>query len=148
MNKLKEFLWFLIPFLCLGVISVLYFILTTENGASFLMSNFDDPNFIIIIIFSFIPAVILSLVVVIIYKVLMHFALKKSIADNKKYIYLLLISIITTVIYLLIMTRTFDIVNGTIFSLQVGIIVTFVFWVIDLIREKVNKNNQGQKSTS
>lgn len=139
MNKLKEFLWFLIPFFCLGVISVLSFILTTENGASFLMSNFDDPFFIIIIIFSFIPAVMLSLVVVIIYKVLMHFALKKSIADNKKYIYLLLISIITTVIYLLIMTRTFDIVNGTIFSLQVGIIVTFVFWVIDFIKERVNK---------
>lgn len=142
MKKLKEFLWFLIPFLCLGVISVLSFILTTENGASYLMSNIDDPFFIIIIIFSFIPAVILSLVVVIIYKVLMHFALKKSIADNKKYIYLLLISIITTVIYLLIMTRTFDIVNGTIFSLQVGIIVTFVFWVIDLIKERVNKTEK------
>ena len=142
MNKLKEFLWFLIPFFCLGVISVLSFILTTEYEVADLTSMLSNPFSIVTIIFSFIPAVILSLVVVIIYKVLMHFALKKSIADNKKYIYLLLISIITTVIYLLIMTRTFDIVNGTIFSLQVGIIVTFVFWVIDLIKERVNKTEK------
>lgn len=148
MNKLKEFLWFLIPFFCLGVISVLSFILTTENGASFLMSNFDDPFFIIIIIFSFIPAVMLSFVDVIIYRVLLQCVFKKKLANKKIYIHTFLISVFTSVLLILIHSSSFNIIDNTIFSLQVGIIVTFVFWVIDLIREKVNKNNQGQKSTS
>ena len=43
------------------------------------------------------------------------------------------------------MTRTFDFVNNTIFALQTGIIVTFVFWVIDAIKEKLNKKKARQE---
>ena len=145
MKKLKEFLWFLIPFLCLSVISVVYFILTTEYKVADFTAMLGNPFSIVTIIFSYIPAVILPSIVVIIYKASMHFVFKKRIADNKKYIYFLLISAISTVLYLLIMTRTFDIIDNTIFSLQVGIIVTFIFWSIDLIKDKISKNKTEQK---
>ncbi len=145
MKKVKEFLWFLIPFLSLGIASVISFILTTEYSADDFILMLSNPFSIITIIFSFIPSVILSFVVVIIYKILLKHLFKKSIEDKKKYIYIFLISLIAPVLYIVIMTRAFNIIDNTIFSLQVGIIVTFVFWVIDLIKEKVNKKKQEQK---
>ena len=146
MNKLKEFLWFLIPFLCLSVISVLYFILTTENGASYIMSNIGDPFFVIIeIIFPFILAMTFSLVSIIIYRVLLYCVFKKKITYKKIYIFTFLISIITTVLMFLLYSSSFNIVSDCIFSLQVGIISTFICWVTDLIKDKISKNKTEQK---
>lgn len=145
MKKLKECLCFLIPFLGLGLISVVYFILSTANGASDFKLILSNPFFIITLVSSFIPATIMSFVVVLIYRISLRFLLKKVITDRKRYIYTFLISLIAPVLYILIMTRTFDIVNNTIFSLQVGIIVTFVFWVTDLIKEKTSKKKSNQE---
>ncbi len=145
MKKFKEFLWFLIPFLCLSFISVIYFVLNTSNGAMYFRLMISDPFFIIALVNTFVPSLILSFVVVFIYKIILRFLSKKTLAGRKKHIIVFLVSLIAPICYIIIMTRTFDFVNNTIFTLQTGIIVTFVFWVIDIIKENLKKKKVRQE---
>ena len=145
MKKFKEFLWFLIPFLCLSFISVIYFVLNTSNGAMYFRLMISDPFFIIALVNTFVPSLILSFVVVFIYKIILRFLSKKTLAGRKKHIILFLVSLIAPICYIIIMTRTFDFVNNTIFTLQTGIIVTLVFWVIDIIKENLKKKKARQE---
>lgn len=145
MKKFKEFLWFLIPFLCLSFISVIYFVLNTSNGAMYFRLMISDPFFIIALVNTFVPSLILSFVVVFIYKIILRFLSKKTVTGRKKHIILFLVSLIAPICYIIIMTRTFDFVNNTIFTLQTGIIVTFVFWVIDIIKENLKKKKARQE---
>ena len=145
MKKFKEFLWFLIPFLCLSFISVIYFVLNTPNGAMYFRLMISDPFFIIALVNTFAPSLILSFVVVFIYKIILHFLSKKTVTGRKKHIIVFLVSLIAPICYIIIMTRTFDFVNNTIFTLQTGIIVTFVFWVIDIIKENLKKKKARQE---
>lgn len=145
MKKFKEFLWFLIPFLCLSFISVIYFVLNTSNGAMYFRLMISDPFFIIALVNTFVPSLILSFVVVFIYKIILRFLSKKTLAGRKKHIIVFLVSLIAPICYIIIMTRTFDFVNNTIFTLQTGIIVTFVFWVIDIIKENLKKKKARQE---
>ncbi len=145
MKKLKEFLWFLIPFLCLSLASVICFILNTSNGAMYFSLMIRDPFFIIALVNTFIPSLILSFIVVLIYKIALRFLSKRTVTGRKKHIIVFLISLIAPVCYIVIMTRTFDFVNNTIFALQTGIIVTFVFWVINAIKEKLNREKARQE---
>ena len=144
MKKFKEFLWFLIPFLCLSFISVIYFVLNTSNGAMYFRLMISDPFFIIALVNTFVPSLILSFVVVFIYKIILRFLSKKTVTGRKKHIIVFLVSLIAPICYIIIMTRTFDFVNNTIFTLQTGIIVTFVFWVIDIIKENLKKKKARQ----
>lgn len=145
MKKFKEFLWFLIPFLCLSFISVIYFVLNTSNGAMYFRVMISDPFFIIALVNTFVPSLILSFVVVFIYKIILRFLSKKTVTGRKKHIIVFLVSLIAPICYIIIMTRTFDFVNNTIFTLQTGIIVTFVFWVIDIIKENLKKKKARQE---
>ncbi len=145
MKKFKEFLWFLIPFLCLSFISVIYFVLNTSNGAMYFRLMISDPFFIIALVNTFVPSLILSFVVVFIYKIILRFLSKKTVTGRKKHIIVFLVSLIAPICYIIIMTRTFDFVNNTIFTLQTGIIVTFVFWVIDIIKENLKKKKSRQE---
>ena len=145
MKKFKEFLWFLIPFLCLSFISVIYFVLNTSNGAMYFRLMISDPFFIIALVNTFVPSLILSFVVVFIYKIILRFLSKKTVTGRKKHIIVFLVSLIAPICYIIIMTRTFDFVNNTIFTLQTGIIVTFVFWVIDIIKENLKKKKEMQE---
>ena len=145
MKKFKEFLWFLIPFLCLSFISVIYFVLNTSNGAMYFRLMISDPFFIIALVNTFVPSLILSFVVVLIYKIILRFLSKKTVTGRKKHIIVFLVSLIAPICYIIIMTRTFDFVNNTIFTLQTGIIVTFVFWVIDIIKENLKKKKTRQE---
>ncbi len=145
MKKFKEFLWFLIPFLCLSFISVIYFVLNTSNGAMYFRLMISDPFFIIALVNTFVPSLILSFVVVFIYKIILRFLSKKTVTGRKKHIIVFLVSLIAPICYIVIMTRTFDFVNNTIFTLQTGIIVTFVFWVIDIINENLKKKKARQE---
>ena len=145
MKKFKEFLWFLIPFLCLSLVSVIYFILNTPNGAGYFRLMISDPFFIIALVNTFVPSLILSFVVVFIYKIILRFLSKKTVTGRKKHIIVFLVSLIAPICYIIIMTRTFDFVNNTIFTLQTGIIVTFVFWVIDIIKENLKKTKARQE---
>lgn len=145
MKKFKEFLWFLIPFLCLSFISVIYFVLNTPNGAMYFRLMISDPFFIIALVNTFVPSLILSFVVVFIYKIILRFLSNKTVTGRKKHIIVFLVSLIAPVCYIIIMTRTFDFVNNTIFTLQTGIIVTFVFWVIDIIKENLKKKKAMQE---
>ena len=144
MKKFKEFLWFLIPFLCLSLVSVIYFISNTSNGAMYFRLMISDPFFVIALVNTFVPSFILSFIVVLIYKIALRFLSKKTVTSRKKQIIVFMISLIVSVCYIVIMTRTFDFVNNTIFALQTGIIVTCVFWVIDAIKEKLNKKKERQ----
>ena len=145
MKKFKEFLWFLIPFLCLSFISVIYFVLNTSTGAMYFRLMISDPFFIIALVNTFVPSLILSFVVVFIYKIILRFLSKKTVTGRKKHIIVFLVSLIAPICYIIIMTRTFDFVNNTIFTLQTGIIVTFVFWVIDIIKENLKKKKARQE---
>ena len=145
MKKFKEFLWFLIPFLCLSFISVIYFVLNTSNGPMYFRLMISDPFFIIALVNTFVPSLILSFVVVFIYKIILRFLNKKTVTGRKKHIIVFLVSLIAPICYIIIMTRTFDFVNNTIFTLQTGIIVTFVFWVIDIIKENLKKKKVRQE---
>ncbi len=139
MKKIKELLWFLVPFLCLSFISAIYFVLNTPNGAMYFGLMVKDPFFIIALVNTFVPSVILSLGVVVVYKIALRFCSKKTITGGKKHMLVFLISLIAPICYNVIIVRTFDLINNTIFALQTGIIVTFVFWVIDIIKEKLKK---------
>ena len=143
MKKFKELLWFLIPFLCLSFISVIYFVLNTSNGAMYFRLMISDPFFIIALVNTFVPSLILSFVVVFIYKIILRFSSKKTVTGRKKHTLVFLVSL--PICYIIIMTRTFDFVNNTIFALQTGIIVTFVFWVIDIIKENLKKKKARQE---
>ncbi len=145
MKKFKEFLWFLIPFLCLSFISVIYFVLNTSNGAMYFRLMISDPFFIIALVNTFVPSLILSFVVVSIYKIILRFLSKKTVTGRKKHIIVFLVSLIAPICYIIIMTRTFDFVNNMIFTLQTGIIVTFIFWVIDIIKENLKKKKARQE---
>ena len=145
MKKFKEFLWFLKPFLCLSFISVIYFVLNTSNGAMYFRLMISDPFFIIALVNTFVPSLILSFVVVFIYKIILRFLSKKTVTGRKKHIIVFLVSLIAPICYIIIMTRTFDFVNNTIFTLQTGIIVTLVFWVIDIIKENLKKKKARQE---
>ena len=145
MKKFKELLWFLIPFLCLSFISVIYFVLNTSNGAMYFRLMISDPFFIIALVNTFVPSLILSFVVVFIYKIILRFSSKKTVTGRKKHILVFLVSLVAPICYIIIMTRTFDFVNNTIFALQTGIIVTFVFWVIDIIKENFKKKKARQE---
>ena len=137
MKKFKELLWFLIPFLCLTAVSVAYFVCNAPNGVNYFRLLIHDTIFIIALAHTFVPAIILSFVTVVIYKIAHHFLCRKMVAGRKKHIIVFLISLIAPVCSIVIMTRVFVFVLNTIFVLQTGIIVTFVFWVIDLIGEKI-----------
>ena len=145
MKKFKEFLCFLIPFLCLSFISVIYFVLSTSNGAMYFRLMISDPFFIIALVNTFVPSLILSFVVVFIYKIILRFLSKKTVTGRKKHIIVFLVSLIAPICYIIIMTRTFDFVNNTIFTMQTGIIVAFVFWVIDIIKENLKNKKARQE---
>ena len=85
-KKFKEFLWFLIPFLCLSFISVIYFVFNTSNGAMYFRLMISDPFFIIALVNTFVPSLILSFVVVLIYKIALCFYCKKTFTSRKNQI--------------------------------------------------------------
>lgn len=139
MKKIKEFLMFLIPFAALSALSVIWFAINTQVGVRYLKLMVADPFFIIALMHTFVPSIIMSLIVCLIYKLLV-FLFKRKMTRKQNYIILFVLSLIPPVIYILIMTRTFDIVNNTIFTLQIGIIVTFIFWLAESVKEIIRKH--------
>ena len=138
MKKLKEFLMFLIPFAVLSALSVIWFVINIQGGVRYLKLMVADPFFIIALIHTFVPSIIMSLIVCLIYKLLV-FLFKREMTRKQNYIILFALSLIPPVIYILIMTRTFDIVNNTVFTLQIGIIMTFIFWILELIVDIIKR---------
>ena len=134
MKKFKEILWFIIPFLSLSAITIIYFVLNVGNGVNYLKFMISDPIFIIALVNTFIPPVILSFALALVYKLVLRFVFKKTVKGRKlNFIILYMVSVIAPIVYIVIMKRgAFDLINNTIFTLQSGIIVTFIFWVNDL----------------
>lgn len=139
MKKLKEFLMFLIPFAALSTLSVIWFAINTQGGVRYLKLMVADPFFIIALMHTFVPSIIMSLIICLIYKLLV-FLFKRKMTRKQNYIFLFVLSLVPPVIYILIMTRNFDIVNNTVFTLQIGIIVTFIFWLAESVNDIIRKH--------
>lgn len=152
MKKLKELLWFIIPFLFLSGTYTVFLI--PANNAFIGISNYsrllvNDPLFLKALRNTFIPPIILSIIVCLIYILVSSF-IKTQLRRKTEYIILFLLSLLTTVIYMLILTHAFNIVHNTVHAFQVGIIVTFIFWlaesVNDIIRKHfLNKPDEGRE---
>lgn len=139
MKKLKEFLMLLIPFAVLSVLSAIWFAVNTGGGIRYLRLIISESFFAIALVNTFVPCVIISFILCLIYKLII-FLFKIKLTRKRNYIVLFLLSLIVPVVYILILTRTFDIVNNTIYTLQIGIIVTFIFWLAELIKEIMEKH--------
>lgn len=145
MKRLKEFLIFLISFILLGGLMILTFVLQANNadvigftgGIEYLKLMLGDPTFIFALINSYLPIVTVSIILCAIYKIIIYIAKDKlNITRKLNYIIIFGISFIAPIIYILAMTKFFDLTNNLIFSLQVSTIVTFVFWLIELAHKK------------
>ena len=147
MKRCKEFLLMFFSFLGLSILSVLCFVLDTSSGGFFdgdyLLKLLISPFLIIALFNNFIITGIPSLLLTGVFAFV--FKNKKSVVGRKKYYtYLFLISLIAPIVIVLILTRTFDFINNTIFSLQIGILVVFIHWIIEWIIEK-NKNKKNKE---
>ena len=138
MKRFKEFLILFIPFLVLSILSVLWFVFNTSGdffGGAYLLKHMISPFLIIALFNTFVIAGVPALLLTSIFAIL--FRNKKSVVGRKKYFtYLFLISLIAPVVIILILTRTFDIVNNTIYSLQIGLLVVFIHWIIEWMIDK------------
>lgn len=151
-KKLKELLWFVIPFLFLSGISIVFII--PVNNAFIGVSNYlrllvNDPLFLKALRNTFILPIILSIIVCLMYKLVSTF-IKIQLSRKTEYIILFLLSLVPPVIYTLILTHAFNIVHNTVHAFQVGIIVTFIFWLAESVKEIIskhffNKSDEGRE---
>ncbi|MBQ8740396.1 MAG: hypothetical protein IJY79_02465 [Clostridia bacterium] len=150
MKKFKEFFWFLITFIILSVFTILTFVLQWKSagvagfvsGAGYLRLMFKDPIFFIALFNSYVPPVIIGGVLCAVYKVI-TFTLRKSINITRKtdYIILFAIGFIIPVIYIIAFTKKFDFTSNLVFALQVSLIVTFIFWLVELVISKIKRKD-------
>ena len=68
MKKLKEFLMLLIPFAALSTLSVIWFAINTQGGVRYLQLMLADSFFIIALMHTFVPPIIISFIVCFFYK--------------------------------------------------------------------------------
>ncbi len=146
MKRFKEFLIMFIPFFALSILSVLWFVFNTSGdffGGAYLLKLMISPFLIIALFNTFVLTGVPSLLLTGVFAFLIR-KKKSSIGRRKYYIYLFLISLIAPVAIILILTRTFDIVNNTIYSLQIGLLVVFIHWIIEWIVLKCKNKKKKQ----
>lgn len=112
------------------------------SGAEYLKLMLKDPTFVVALANTYIPPVIIGAVLCTVYKVI-AFALRKKIELTRKtdYIILFAIGFIIPVIYIIALTKRFDFTSNLVFALQVSLIVTFIFWLIELVIDKFRRKN-------
>ncbi len=138
-----------IPFLVLSILSILWFVFNTSSGdffsGAYLLKLMISPFLIIVLFNTFALVGVPSLLLTGVFALL--FRSKKSIVGRKRYYtYLFLIALIAPVVIILVFTRTFDFINNTIYSIQIGILVVFIHWIIEWIIEKY-KNRKNKEKT-
>ena len=147
MKRFKEFLIMFIPFLVLSILSVLWFVFNTSGGffgGAHLLKLMISPFLIIALFNTFVIAGVPSLLLTGVFAFV--FINKKSVLGRKKYYtYLFLISLIAPIVIVLILTRTFDFINNTLYSLQIGILVVFIHWIIEWVIEKYSNRKNKEK---
>lgn len=146
MKKFKEFLCFLIPFIVLSILSVIFFVLQYKSvdvigsmsSDEYLKLMIKDPNFAVALVNSYVPPVIIGGVICAVYKAI---ALLKKINISRKtdYIILFVTGFIASVIYIIALTKRFDFTNNLVYAMQVSLVVAFIFWIIELVIGKINK---------
>lgn len=142
MKRLKEFFWFLIPFLCLCGLSILL------NPGLLIIFSSEKLNSIAkaATIMSFVTPFFLSLTVAVIYKIFV-FIKKDNISRKNKFLTVFFLSEITTAVWLIDLVKSvdakpieaMDFVLGAILVLQIGVSVTFFFWIAELIYVAIKK---------
>ena len=93
MKKLKEFLMLLIPFAALSTLSVIWFAINTQGGVRYLQLMFADSFFIIALMHTFVPPIIISFIVCLFYKLIVSF-MKIKMTRKIDYIILFVLSLI------------------------------------------------------
>lgn len=141
-GKLKELLWFVIPFLLLSGISIACLI--PGNTAfigigQYLRLLINDPLFFQALYNTFVPPIILSVIVCVIYQSVSSL-IKIQLRRRTEYVVLFLLSLVSTVIYTLILTHAFHIMRNTVHALQVGIIVTLIVWLAEPVKEIIRRH--------
>ncbi|MBQ7935262.1 MAG: hypothetical protein IJ333_02805 [Clostridia bacterium] len=162
MKKLKEFLWFAILFVLISVLPIFAFILRTNNsgfigGMQYLKLFFQDKVFQKALINTYTLPLVVSFLLVSVFtllcRVLRH---KVTISERIYRVSSLLIGVMGSfIIFAMMGVQTSEGLVGLfgtgiwitdlIFSLQVGILIAFIFWLIQsierfIIRKKENKN--------
>lgn len=142
MKRLKELFWFLIPFLFLYGLSVL---LNPD-----LLKIFSDEKISSIAkaaaIMTFVTPFFLSLTVSVIYKIFI-FIKKNSISRKSKFLTVFFLSEITTAVWLIDLVKSvdaepieaIDFVFSAILVLQIGVSVSFFFWIAELIYASIKR---------
>ncbi|MBO5324289.1 MAG: hypothetical protein J6A88_09410 [Oscillospiraceae bacterium] len=140
MKRFKEFLLMFLSFVGLGILVVLYigFNCASVDVLTALYETICNGFFIVAFLYTAIPAMITSVGMTFVYTSFVRN--KMSVWGRRKYyIYLYLMSLIMPVFFII---WIFDLVMGAIFSLQIGILVVFIHWVAEWIREKRNSSRK------
>lgn len=134
----------LIPFLGLSLLSTVWFVVNTSaagfvSGLYYLKLLVKEPYFIVALSNTFVSSGAPALVLTYIFAFLSRNK-KDTMGRRKYYTYLFLISLIAPIIITLILRQTFDLINNTIYTLQIGILVVFIHWIMEWVVEKCKKN--------
>ena len=98
MKKIKEFLMLLIPFAALSTLSVIWFAINTQGGVRYLQLMFADSFFIIALMHTFVPSIIISFIVCLFYKLVVSF-IKIKMTRKIYYIILFVLSLIQELVH-------------------------------------------------
>lgn len=137
-----------VPFAALGILSVLWFVLNTSGGffgGTHLLKLLISPELLIALFNTFASAGIPALLLSGVYALAVR-KKKSTIGRRKYYTYLFLISLVSPVVLILVLTGQFDLVNNTIYTLQIGLVVVFLHWVTEwiVVRSKNRKKAETE----
>ena len=125
-----------IPFFLLSILSVLLFVFNTSSGdffsGAYQLKLMLSPFLIFPLFSTFVLTGVPSLLLTGIFSFLIR-KKKRNIGRRRYYIYLFIISLIAPVVILLILTGIFNVVSDIIYSLQIGLLVVFIHWLIECI---------------
>lgn len=150
MKKGKELLFFIVPFILLCGLLVLCFAFRQPSTAQYLSAFMKDAIFVRALINTFAWPIVMAVLSCLIYKTVSIKARKKGTIKRKTdYIILFLLAVLVSGVYFFVTeklrydiyyTGTIALIN-CIFILQIGAVVTFLFWLAELITER-RKNRQ------
>lgn len=155
MKKGKELLFFIVPFILLCGLLVLCFAFRPQGAgffstAQYLSAFMKDAIFVRALINTFAWPIVMAVLSCLIYKTVSIKARKKGTIKRKTdYIILFLLAVLVSGVYFFVTeklrydiyyTGTIALIN-CIFILQIGAVVTFLFWLAELITER-RKNRQ------
>lgn len=138
MKKFKESLWFVIPFLVLSAVSVLHFIANMPKEPMYFRLMMRDPILWKALFNTYVRPFLISFVITLVFKLVWWRRYgEKTVAKKVDYLLVFLISLMAAAPWV----GVFGAIYSMIFALQISILITFMFWVIDAVRERRKKKS-------